>query len=80
MPRNDESEKLIGEIRNIQKELKALEENLQTLAEVLIPKKTLAQSTDTPERPRIKASNAKIKGIRKKVPENKRNLTKESTF
>jgi GTPase involved in cell partitioning and DNA repair len=38
-----ESDKVIGELRNIQNELKALEETLQNLAEVLFPEKTQNQ-------------------------------------
>jgi hypothetical protein len=38
-----ESDKVIGELRSIQNELKALEETLQNLAEVLFPEKTQNQ-------------------------------------
>jgi hypothetical protein len=63
-----ESDKVIGELRNIQNELKALEETLQNLAEALFPEKTQNQKS-----PR----NRKDK--KTKIPNPKTKVTPETT-
>jgi hypothetical protein len=64
-----ESDKVIGELRSIQNELKALEETLQKLTEVLFPEKTQNQKILKKQKSRKKISNPKTKII----PKTKRN-------
>ena len=62
MSKIKESEKLIGEIRSIQKELKTLEENLQSLAEVMVPEKVLTQKASKNKKSqKTKIPNPEIK-------------------
>ncbi len=74
MVKTAESDKVIGELRSIQNELKALEETLQNLAEVLFPEKTQNQkSPKKQKRQKTRTPNPKTKV----TPETTKNILNE---
>ena len=74
MAKTAESDKVIGELRSIQNELKALKETLQNLAEVLFPEKTQNQKIPKKQkRQKTRTPNPKTKV----TPETTKNILNE---
>lgn len=74
MAKTAESDKVIGELRSIQNELKALEETLQNLAEVLFPEKTQNQKIPNKQKRRKKIiANPKTKVMSETTTKNSLN-------
>ena len=61
MTKTAESDKVIGELRSIQNELKALEETLQDLAEVLYPEEIQNQKSPRNRKAKTRTRNPKTK-------------------
>ena len=74
MAKTAESDKVIGELRSIQNELKALEETLQNLAEVLFSEKTQNQKIPKKQKRRkTRTPNPKTKVIPETTTKNSLN-------